>query len=261
MYERKGQKMMAHLVERSSNKANFKGGWTNARLLKCVAGNCGCCGDCFDGILPSTAVKDLHEAETKAALEWESYKGMESAYVQLEEDADEIYSKIAMLDGEGEISKEELVLAHQGEFKMFRDLDVDDSGLISRDEWRNFIKKKSEEASPDGDDPVKGQKWLFEFLKRLQTGLDMEYRRREMGLQKKAMRIALSSKIKHTNQVLKARNKAEEDALAIGQKEVMVKLMGEAEVVWNLLAKQDDKGVKLIQEVHTLRGGGLESSG
>jgi len=62
--------------------------------------------------------------------------------------------------------KEELVEAHEGDFKIFEKMDSDSDGNITKQEWRDFISKTEEEKGEK-----KGERWRNNLLNTLTTNI------------------------------------------------------------------------------------------
>jgi hypothetical protein len=73
-----------------------------------------------------------------------------------------------MSGSDGLLSKDELVAAHGGDFKIFAKLDTDGNGMISQDEFLAYL--KSRHAEKGAKKAEKGDQWLRQLLFTLRSG-------------------------------------------------------------------------------------------
>ena len=60
-------------------------------------------------------------------------------------EAEVVFKQIAGLEGDPELmSKEELVAAHHGDFKIFSKMDTDADGNVTLDEWHDWRQSMTE---------------------------------------------------------------------------------------------------------------------
>ena len=79
------------------------------------------------------------------------------------DEAAEVFRLLA--DGDGLVSREEFVRAHNGEYKVFDKLDTDSDGNVDADEWHAFLKETHEKKGRKGD------QWLLSLIHTLRDNI------------------------------------------------------------------------------------------
>ena len=80
------------------------------------------------------------------------------------------------------VRREDLLAAHNGDFKVFEGMDTDASGDITLEEWNTFLKRKMKAKGK------KGQMWVSNFLNTLNVNLNKTLALADLGLAKTVFR-------------------------------------------------------------------------
>ena len=86
---------------------------------------------------------------------------------EIEQQAREVFTLTAASGGVATtVRKEDLVRAHNGDFKVFEKMDKNSDGEVTLDEWIVFLKRTKKKKGPK-----KWEKWITGFLTTLSTNL------------------------------------------------------------------------------------------
>ena len=103
---------------------------------------------------------NIETAQKAVAEAAAAHQAIRESWARLQVFAEAVFQAIASRDGDASsMTKEELVAANAGDFKLFHEMDTVADGQISSEEWHGFLQRTHEEKSVDGG-WEKGEEWL-----------------------------------------------------------------------------------------------------
>ena len=106
-------------------------------------------------------------AKSSQSPEEEDEEDLPDLRPEIEQQAREVFTLTAASGGVATtVRKEDLVRAHNGDFKVFEKMDKNSDGEVTLDEWIVFLKRTKKKKGPK-----KWEKWITGFLTTLSTNL------------------------------------------------------------------------------------------